>query len=100
LRFARDGSWTEPDWGAEDGLNQALVTFNPVVTARGLTVGTTYALLRFDSASALPAGGNFLASGTWREKVVFVASGSSQVVSGVGTISSGGTYFYRCVRST
>ena len=92
-------SWTEPDWGAEDGLNQPLTTFRPVVTARGLTLGASYTLLRFDRAAALPSRGNFLASGTWAEKVQFVASGSVQVVSNLGSISSGGTYFYRCVRS-
>jgi hypothetical protein len=70
-----------------------------VVTARGLTLGASYTLLRFDSAAALPSRGNFLASGTWAEKVQFVASGSVQVVSNLGSISSGGTYFYRCVRS-
>jgi hypothetical protein len=70
-----------------------------VVTARGLTLGASYTLLRFDRAAALPSRGNFLASGTWAEKVQFVASGSVQVVSNLGSISSGGTYFYRCVRS-
>lgn len=71
-----------------------------MVTARGLTTGTTYALLRFDSATALPPSGNFLASGTWSEKVQFVAAGPVQVVSALGTISSGGIYFYRCVAAT
>ena len=31
--------WDEPDWGAEDRLNEPLVTLRPVVTARGLTPG-------------------------------------------------------------
>lgn len=94
------GSWKEPDWGAEDGLHEAPVTFHPVVTARSLSVNVSYTLLRFDTAAALPAAGNFLASNAWSERVVFVATAASQVVAGVGPISSSGLYFYRCVRTT
>jgi len=90
------GRWDEPDWGAEDRLNEPLVTLRPVVTARGLTPGVTYALLRFDTAASLPSAGGFLAA-AWSEKVTFTATGTSASVSSLGTISSGGTYFYRCV---
>lgn len=90
------GRWDEPDWGVEDRLNEPLVTLRPVVTARGLTPGVTYALLRFDTAASLPSAGGFLAA-AWSEKVTFTATGTSASVSSLGTISSGGTYFYRCV---
>jgi hypothetical protein len=93
---------SEPDWGAEDNLDQAPVTLTPVVTATGLTVGTEYALLRFDSPGALPSAGGFLASLLWSEKVLFVAATPVMQLStphGLGTISSDGTYFYRCVLS-
>jgi hypothetical protein len=57
----------------------------------------TYALLRFDSPSAVPRTGSFLAAATWAVKHEFVAVSSAMTISGLASISSDGTYFYRCV---
>ena len=90
--------WDEPDWGAEDGLNQAPINLFPVATVSGLTPGVAYVLLRFDSVGSLPATGNFLAA-AWAQETPFVASGAVMTLTSLASIRSDGTYFYRCVRA-
>jgi hypothetical protein len=91
-----DGRWDEPDWGSENNLNEAPVPLTATVTISGLTAGSSYALLRFDEASALPSRGGFLTA-RWSRKVVFVAAGAWMRVALPEPIQSDGTYFYRCV---
>lgn len=101
LRVMLDvGSSSEPDWGAEDGVHDPAVQFSNVkATVVGTVPGVSYALLRFDSAAALPAKGRFL-QGSWSKRVDFVGpqGASSKVLAGLDPIMSDGTYFYRCVK--
>jgi hypothetical protein len=91
------GRWDEPDWGAEDKLHQKPVEMYPSAKISGLEAGQAYHLLRFDEAGAVPAS-NFIA-GSWAVKVDFVASGTEHTLTGLDSIMSDGTYFYRTVRS-
>jgi hypothetical protein len=45
----------EPDWGTEDNLNEAPISMNISGQIVGLTSGSSYAVLRFESPSYLPA---------------------------------------------
>lgn len=94
-------SWNEPDDGSEDKYHppQPAVIFTPTAVVSGLTAGSTYTLLRFDSVAALPAKGGFLgtwASHGWSVQVNFTATGSTASLS-LAPIISNGTFFYRAV---
>lgn len=56
-------------------------------------------MLRFDRGSLVPSKGGFLASGTFAERIDFVARAATYTLddSELGKIWSNGTYFYRCV---
>ena len=45
----------EPDWGTEDDLNEKPISMNISGQIVGLTSGSSYAVLRFDSPSYLPS---------------------------------------------
>lgn len=80
-------------------INAAPVMFQPVAVAHGLTAGASYSMLRFDHGSLVPSKGGFLASGTFAERVDFVAHTAMHILDGsvLSEIWSNGTYFYRCV---
>ena len=80
-------------------INAAPVMFQPVAVAHGLTAGASYSMLRFDHGSLVPSKGGFLASGTFAERVDFVARTAMHTLDGsvLSQIWSNGTYFYRCV---
>jgi hypothetical protein len=88
-------SW-QPLWVQ---INAAPVMFQPVAVAQGLTAGASYSMLRFDHGSLVPSKGGFLASGTFAERVDFVARTAMHTLDGsvLSQIWSNGTYFYRCV---
>jgi len=90
-------SWTEPDYGKEDDLNQQPVSFTVSATIYGLTVGTSYTVVRFDSPSTVPTK-NFL-SGSYTNKWTFTATASTYVLKNFDSFMSDSTIFYRTVKS-
>jgi hypothetical protein len=98
--FAAAGLWREPDWGAEDGLDEAPVPLAVSGLATGLRPGAPYALLRFDDPAAVPekAGGKGLDAGRkWRRKWTFTAPAESVELRAFDTVPSDGARFYRLV---
>ena len=54
----------EPDWGEEDNLNEKPISINISGQIVGLTSGSSYAILRFELPSYVPAS-NFVDSMGW-----------------------------------
>jgi hypothetical protein len=88
------GEWTEPDYSEEDKLHEPPVLLSAQVVVSALTVGSTYALLRFDDPLLTPVSG-FLRSPNVREKNVFVASAPTARFN--RTFMSNTTQLFRCV---
>lgn len=87
-------SWTEPDYSKEDEQEQVPVMLSASVTASGLTLGTRYAMLRFDDPKSVPAQG-FL-NAPYVAKTEFKATGHTWTQK--ATFMSNSTIFFRCVR--
>uniref|UniRef100_A0A7S1Q4P4 Peptidase C39-like domain-containing protein n=1 Tax=Neobodo designis TaxID=312471 RepID=A0A7S1Q4P4_NEODS len=96
--------WSEPDWGAEDALDEAPCRLAVSATAFGLTPGRAYALLRFDDPAHLPekpSGGKGLFEGKkWRRQWRFTAPATETALWRFDDIASDGAYFYRLVPAT
>ena len=69
----------------------------PTLTVSGLTVGTTYAVLRYNSAKSLPTQGTYSSSTTWAIRFTFVATSAVATITPSDAIWSNGTYFYRVI---
>lgn len=70
------------------------------MTVSALTAGLKYALLRYNSAAALPTTGTaatFLAS-AYSARTNFTAKAATWVYTDPTPIVSSGTVYYRCVR--
>ncbi len=68
-------------------------------TASGLTVGKSYALLRFNSIASVPTSGGaaeFLAA-PWGSSVNFTATADTYVYKDKVKIATNGVAYYRCV---
>jgi hypothetical protein len=66
----------EPDWGAEDKLNETPINMNISGQIVGLTSGNSYAVLRFESPSTLPTS-KFVESMDWTKSWQFNATSST-----------------------
>jgi len=88
-------SWTEPDWGEEDKLHQAIVEFTASVYVSGLTPGNSYTILRFDTANAVPT--SAFSQGAFTKRFDFTATGYSYQLNNFDTFRSDSTIFYRTV---
>ena len=91
-------SWTEPDWGAVDGVNDKPVSFTVKAIVYGLTVGRQYSILRFSSLETLPSSGFLKAKFT--KRFDFTATSASMTFSALDTFLSNSTMFYRTVTNT
>ena len=93
--------WSEPDWGAEDALDEAPCRLAVSATAFGLTPGRAYALLRFDDPAHLPekasGGKGLLEAKKWRRQWQFTAPATETALRRFDDIASDGAYFYRLV---
>lgn len=83
---------SEPDWGAEDGLDETPEQQTFAATVYGLTVGEEYSLLRFDSVSSLENSRNFLQL-DYSDRVDFTAAATTHEISGIQLRSDGEHYF-------
>ena len=54
----------EPDWGEEDKLNEKPINMTITGQIVGLTSGSSYAVLRFESIDSLPTS-KFVESKNW-----------------------------------
>jgi hypothetical protein len=88
----RAESWSEPDWGAEDGLDEKPEQQRFAATVYGLTVGEEYVLLRFDSVADLEDSRNFLDL-EYADRIDFTATGPEYTVDGISLRSDGEHYF-------
>ena len=55
---------SEPDWGSENKYNEKPINMTISGQVVGLTLGTSYAVLRFESPDSLPTS-NFVESKNW-----------------------------------
>lgn len=90
-------SWTEPDYGKEDGINAQPVPFTINATVFGLVPGVEYTTLRFDSYATLPTQ-DFI-HGPFTKKWTFTATAETYHFVGFDTFMSNSTIFYRTVRT-
>ena len=86
--------WLEPDWGAENRENEKPVSISGVLHVSGLTIGSKYHVMRYESVKALPKS-DFGKSVPFDS---FVAQDATSQIP-VGNMSSKGYYFYRVVRA-
>jgi hypothetical protein len=91
-------SWTEPDWGHADGLDETPVMFTIKAVVSGLTIGSRYSILRFSSLSKLPSS-NFI-HGQFTKRVDFTATAKSMTLDNFDKFLSSSTMFYRTVLNT
>jgi hypothetical protein len=88
-------SWTEPDWGKEDKVNAKPVSFTISASVQGLTVGSDYTILRFDSYSTLPTSG--FINGPFTKQFNFTATAATMNFTNFDSFMSNSTIFYRTV---
>jgi hypothetical protein len=91
--------WNEPDWGAEDKLDETPETLELNCTAMGLELGAAYLLLRFDDPDLLPKKGDFYASKAWSRAFSFIALAPVCRLMNFDQVPSDGAFFYRLVRA-
>lgn len=78
----------------------AAVPVNAQITARGLTAGKPYSLLRYDDYTKVPTNAtaaDMLASNTYAHRTDFVASDTMYTLRDPNTFQSDGAVYYRCV---
>ena len=95
-------SYTEPDWGSEDGCNLAPQPIDFSVTVFGLTPGVAYSILRFEGNATTAAGAvteGFLASGLWSRRWDFRAQAPQHYIELFDRVLSASIVTYRTVRS-
>ena len=90
-------SWTEPDWGEEDGVHAPPVLFTISANVTGLTSGTNYATLRFDTIGEIPSSGFLQAS--YSARFDFKATESSYFLANFDSFMSDDQVFYRTVKA-
>ena len=90
-------SWTEPDYGDEDGIHAKPIMFTVSATVYGLTPFASYAVLRFDSYQTLPTD-NFARSSAVTKRFNFTATGSTHSLTQFDAFMSDSTVFYRTVK--
>jgi hypothetical protein len=74
-------SWTEPDWGSEDGCGMSPQPLDLSAQVYGLTPGNSYAVLRFDgnvTANKIPTESFLLAADVAVKQWNFVATGPTK----------------------
>ena len=84
----------EPDWGAEDKLNEKPIEIKGILHIVNLTVGKGYRILRFDSFDSCPEK-NFNKSNPAHE-IKFTAD-KENVAIDLPTMKSDKVYFYRVI---
>jgi hypothetical protein len=87
----------QPDWGAEDNLDESPVLFTGSLTISSLTPSASYAILRYDSVDIVPSQ-NFLHANTEAFRYDFTPQTSSYRFTDPVQFFSNSTIFYRCVR--
>ena len=95
VRLAMD-QWKEPDYSKEDGYHEAPTMMGATVTVSGLTVGTRYALLRFEDPAAVPKR-DFLKA-PFTHKTEFVATVKTWTAR--AAFMSNSTTLFRCVEAS
>lgn len=86
-------SWKEPDYSKEDGMHEKPTEVSADLTISGLTLGGSYALLRYEDPDLVPDC-DFLNS-KFTEKIVFTATG--QIHTYATSFMSDSTTLFRCV---
>merc|ERR1712194_616067 len=88
-------SFDEPDfpWKSE-----APIQLTGTVTIRGLEMGRSYTLLRWDDFRKVPVDGAYLTS-SYDQKYTFDASGTSHTFVDPNTFINSGSTYYRCVKN-
>jgi len=87
-------AWYEPDYSREDGKHEPPTPLVGTLAMSGLAKGERYAILRYTSASAVPASG-FLRAGGWAARTDFVAEGETHEQRLV--FMSNSSQLFRCV---
>lgn len=90
------GSWDEPDWGAEDNLDEKPILFTGILSISGLTPSRSYSVLRYDSIDAVPVQ-NFFHANTHSYRYDFIPQTTIFELIDVNSFYSNSTIFYRCV---
>eukprot|EP01052_Picozoa_sp_SAG31_P002346 SAG31_NODE_83_length_27039_cov_14.035746_2_plen_265_part_00 len=85
--------WKEPDYSKEDGFHEAPTMMGATVTVSDLTLGTRYALLRFEDPAAVPKR-EFLKA-RFAHKTEFVAKVATWTTR--VAFMSNSTILFRCV---
>ncbi len=86
----------EPDWGVEDKLNEAPIKMNISGQIVGLTPGSNYTILRFESPSQVPTS-KFVESMKWTKSWQFTATSNIYDAVDFDTFMSNSSIFYRVV---
>lgn len=86
----------EPDWGAEDNLDEKPIDMIISGEIVGLTSGSSYAVLRFEKPTTLPTS-KFVESMAWTKSWQFNATSSTYDMKNFDTIRSDQSIFYRVV---
>jgi hypothetical protein len=87
----------EPDWGAEDNLDEKPIDMIISGEIVGLTSGSSYAVLRFEKPTTLPTS-KFVESMKWTKSWKINATFSTYDMNNFDTIRSDKSIFYRVVK--